>query len=317
MAARRTRKGAASHDVVAAAPAVGGGRGVPVASKRRKQRRAVPIAGPVQADEHGLRAALAPLDPSTAAEALALQGSWSVPARVVTWRGGSGPGGAHAGVVAEIPRVRGAAAPESIVSNALEEALAQLSGEARSTGPVSAACEPDEARRESIETGLAELHWCFARIEDGSYRVNAFESTSLARRAGRGAPGGVSQPILQLRVEALAGNDTVSASGRAGPRGERITSKGAVAYEAPHCLRALTLLALDANRRLRFARITVASAGAAVARIEWDAVLPAELPPAQALPVLVEAVACARAATEPALSALADAGLARAWLDLT
>ena len=79
---------------------------------------------------------------------------------------------------------------------------------------------------------------------------------------------------------------------------------------------ALVRYALETNRRLRLARLSLGTGGGAAAWVVWDAVIPAELPLAAALREGVGAVTAARALTEAPLRALADPIVADAYLAL-
>jgi hypothetical protein len=79
---------------------------------------------------------------------------------------------------------------------------------------------------------------------------------------------------------------------------------------------AMRLLALEANRRLRFARISVSEADGRAMRIVWDAVLPGELADTAAMERAIEALIGARAETLRPLRALGRASIASKYTDL-
>jgi hypothetical protein len=72
---------------------------------------------------------------------------------------------------------------------------------------------------------------------------------------------------------------------------------------------------LEANARVRLARIGVIPSGEGSARVTWDAVASPGVALEQALPAAVEAVVGAHAATRRELRALSHGAVARAYLD--
>ncbi len=78
--------------------------------------------------------------------------------------------------------------------------------------------------------------------------------------------------------------------------------------------RALALFALEANARLRFARLAMPSTSGERARVSWDVIVPAQAPP-DTLASAVEALTVARDETERALRALGTPAIADAFLN--
>jgi hypothetical protein len=79
--------------------------------------------------------------------------------------------------------------------------------------------------------------------------------------------------------------------------------------------RALALFALEANARLRLARLSVTAAVDGIVRAMWDIVLTAEVPLAHWLESAVEALTVAKAETDRALRALGGTSVAKAYLN--
>ena len=78
---------------------------------------------------------------------------------------------------------------------------------------------------------------------------------------------------------------------------------------------AIEVFALESNRRLRRARISVVRGDDEIVRVIWDAVAPSEPALGACLPPLVDAVSGARSETQRALSALSCDAVAQAYLN--
>lgn len=115
-------------------------------------------------------------------------------------------------------------------------------------------------------------------------------------------------------VHATAFGDSVRLRVEASGGGARVFVESAVPTADPESVRALMRFALEANARLRLARVSVAAHGGAV-RVTWDAVTSPGAALERAVPAVVEAVAGAHATTRRALRALGHAPVARAYLE--
>ena len=180
---------------------------------------------------------------------------------------------------AEVLHVGGLDAPK-LARGALDAARAWLAGEpyADDEAPI------DE---ESLEDGLAELPraWAWERAEDG-IRVHA---TAFGES-------------VRLEVEAVAG-------------GVRVMARSALPTPDPIASDALVHFALDANRRLRLARIGLSAADGGATVVTWDVVTPSGVVAGCGVPTAVEAVVRAHAATRRSLRALGHGPVARLYLD--
>ena len=145
--------------------------------------------------------------------------------------------------------------------------------------------------------------------------ANAETWRELVPRPSEVLPGG------SLRVHAPGEPGSVRLQLDALPGGAaRVWTASAVPVASPQVARALALFALDANRRLRLARLSLSAAthggttDRVIARVVWDAVLPAEVVGEDAVRAALEAVAAAHAETRRALRALSSRTLAEAYL---
>ena len=181
-------------------------------------------------------------------------------------------------LLAEVLRTSEADAPK-LARNALDVARAWLDGEAPSL---------PESDQDDLASALAELPaaWVWERSEGDDYRVHA---TAFGES-------------VRLAVSAVAG-------------GAQVIARSALATSELATRPALLRFALDANRRLRLARIGLTDLDDETTAVTWDAVTPAGLDLSRALPVAVEAVVRGHAATRRSLRALCHAPVARAYLD--
>jgi hypothetical protein len=226
-------------------------------------------------------ARLAPLAPERALAALRAQPALAAPAKLAL-----APGGA-AELWAEVPRQRDLALARRLASEALDEAANWLDQTAPLTGGARepALAAPGSARLPEVEVALAALAWPRERAADGAFHLYARSGIDAAR----------------VRVAEREGGCVV------------LSTETALRLAAPRALEALAHFALEVNRRLRLARVSVAADGGA-ARLVWDAVLPAELPADGALGLLAQALVGARAATLRAFAALNDPRVAESYL---
>ena len=225
-----------------------------------------------------LEATSEPIALPSAIAALERQPELAAPVKLIRLRAGD------AALMAEIPHALSRTASEDLAFRALETAWHWLAD-----GDAGAAAGADDAMLfERVEGVLEELHWSWERLESGGYRIDA-----------EGVEG-----IYRVRISVLADG---------GLRLSTSTTVRASAIEAKH---ALLHFALESNRRLRLARLSVATSEGGRARAVWDAVLPAALPPERTLIGALEAVVGARVATGRALGALGDPRVARSYLRL-
>jgi hypothetical protein len=193
-------------------------------------------------------------------------------------------GAGEAALMAEIPRALAEAVCEDLARRALEAGWRWLEG-----GDAKASAGGDDAKLfERVERALEELRWSWKRLEGGGYRVDAE----------------VPEGVYRVTIAALAVGEL------------RLSTSTTVRSRTVETRRALLHFALESNRRLRLARLTVAEAEGERARAVWDAVLPAVLPPESTLIDAVEAVVDARVATGRALGALGDPRVAQSYLRL-
>jgi hypothetical protein len=210
--------------------------------------------------------------------------------------------GVEAEIQAEIPLVAERRLCEKLADAALDEALLwpEIAGDSHepdfshnpgsslnpnslnpnSLNPNLATFSDDE-----IDSALSQTSWGFRQQDTGSYQIDAAP-----------APGHAMRVTLSRREGCLRASTTTSV--RAG---------------SVEVLRALATFALESNRRLRLARISVAD-GNEQADIVWDAVLPAPLPVAGALASIVDAVVYAQMFTRRSLNVLTDPRIAAAYL---
>jgi len=188
------------------------------------------------------------------------------------------------GLVGEVPRLVESRVGAALAHEAVERARVWLDeGE-----PDPGATSGESFTAEGLEELLGESPHPWQLLEDGACRLDV-------------AHGGVVGRMELRRV-------------RAG--GLWLCGRGAVGVGDGRSFLAQTRYALEANSRLRVARVSVGSGGGSAAWVVWDAVLPPELPREAALREGVGAVATARASTEAALRALATPAIADAYLAL-
>jgi hypothetical protein len=173
---------------------------------------------------------------------------------------------------------------ESAARLALEAGAAWLAGEVVSALPVGG--EPDS---DSISAGLAELPaaWAWEDEGGGAFRVHATSFGVSARVNGEVRDGAI---VASIRSAVPAEDLPVRA--------------------------ALLRLALEANRRLRLARVGVSFAGGTAALV-WDAIASPGLAVDRSLPISVQAVVGAHALTRRLFRALSDPVVALGYLDAT
>ncbi len=197
--------------------------------------------------------------------------------------------------IAEIARVADPHDCEKLAGQALDGLESWIdrgcpaNGEARWDGesPVIARDTADAADLE-ITGSLDKIGWSWEAVGEASYRVHATtDSGSIGR----------------LEIDRIGSNAL------------RVSSVSTVRVSDVVAKEALAHFALEANRRLRIARLTVPDTDDEAMQLVWDAVAPAELPVSAILPRLIEAVAFARAETSLALVALADECIANVYLD--
>ncbi len=197
--------------------------------------------------------------------------------------------------IAEIARVADPHDCEKLAGQALDGLESWIdrgcpaNGEARwdRESPVIARDTADAVDLE-IARSLDEIGWSWEAIGEASYRVHATTGSSS---------------IGRLKID------------RIGSSALRVSSESTVRVNDVVAKEALAHFALEANRRLRIARLTVADADDEAMTLVWDAIAPAVLPVSAVLPRLVEAVAFARAETSLVLVALADERIANVYLD--
>jgi hypothetical protein len=198
-------------------------------------------------------------------------------------------GGGEPALLAEVAHRGDPRAAEPQARDALRAALAWIKGDGRT--------QPNGAAPIDLAELLASLPWGSERREDGSYYVSTQD-------------GGVSARLL---VQAL------------GAASLRVSSSTSLKVDAPSAGRALPLFALEVNRRLRLARLSVTGIAEGSADVVWDAVLHAPSiagasPDAarleQALLEVTTAVAGARGETLRTLRALGTPRVAETYMRL-
>jgi len=172
---------------------------------------------------------------------------------------------------------------EQLVGDALDRALDWLAGEETAAGAA------DALPAEALETALAEAAraegFDWAPQADGGYRVRHPSLDAGAR----------------LHVHALAG-------------GARVSSQTTLAAPGEAAPLALACFALETNRRLRLARLSVRPEGERAITLVWDAVLPAGASLDVGLAERLVAVAATRARTRRAAAALLHGAVSDAYL---
>jgi hypothetical protein len=94
-----------------------------------------------------------------------------------------------------------------------------------------------------------------------------------------------------------------------------VSSHSAVIANDIVAVEAQAHFALEANRRLRVARLGVVGSSNGAVQTVWDAVVPGVVPVERVLPAAIDAVLFARLETGRELSALSDPQIAAAYLD--
>lgn len=218
-----------------------------------------------------------PVAREVAERALTRQPGLAWPAKLV-----AAPDGAT-GLVSEVPRLVEPSVGAALVRQAAHASLAWLDDDAPDGAP-----PDDDAASEGLEDLLSEAPHPFRRLDDGGYGLDVAHEGVVGR--------------IEVRATAAGGL--------------WLSARGAVGVGDGRSLPALVAFALEVNRRLRVARLSVGAGGGSAAWLVWDAVLPAGLPAGRALEEGVGAVATARALSEGALRALADPTVAEAFLAL-
>ena len=188
---------------------------------------------------------------------------------------------AEAGLLAEVPRALERERAEACVRTALDDAARWLED------PVDPAAAPDptQAAKVGLAEAAADLSGALGPQPGGALRLD----TPVGAR-------------LRLDVDA---NGTT-----------RIACEQRLEVVEPEPLHALARFALEANGRLRLARLAVSWDRSGVATVTWDALLPAGVPLGRTLADAVRAVSAAWAATHRTLRLLAGPKLAREFLQL-
>jgi hypothetical protein len=168
-------------------------------------------------------------------------------------------------------------------ADALERA-SRASASARAWLHGAGATEPPGRANRLLEEALCELAWSFEPLDAGALRVAVPFGDSTVRLRAEGFADGWIRASL----------DALLALGEA---------------DVP----TLQRFALEENRRLRFARVSLGAAGRSRARVVWDCVLPARADARDALVESASAVLCARSDTWPGLRALRHAPVAQAF----
>lgn len=238
-----------------------------------------------------------PLDPPHADD-LARQGELAAPAKLAMTEDGRGV------LIAEVLRVGGAEAPKR-VRGALDVARAWLAGETTGVEPA--------VEDEDLASAVAELPgaWAWERVEGAlRFHVHATAFGESVRLSVEAAPGGA-------RVRARTTLPTPAVTPPATPPVTSAATPAPIAGEARTCsaLEARMRFALEANRRLRLARIGLSASSAEATAVEWESITPAPMVSGEALSAAVEAVVRAHAATRRALRALGHEPVARSFLD--
>jgi len=197
--------------------------------------------------------------------------------------------------IAEIPRAANPHDCEKLASQALDGVESWIDRGFPARGETDAERELQIVARgnagsvdSEIARSLDETDWSWEESDSATYRV--FVTTA-------------SGSIGRVKIQRIGSNAL------------HVSSESTVQVSDIVAKEALTHFALDTNRRLRIARLTVSDADGEAMRLVWDAIAPAELGVSVALPRLIEAVAFARAETSLALVALADECIATLYLD--
>ncbi|MCP5040855.1 MAG: hypothetical protein GY944_07475 [bacterium] len=229
------------------------------------------------------RLSAGPVSLEQAGAALALQHSLNAPARFAV-----DPVG-EAYVCAELPKLLPRAESLKLAGEALDTALPLLDEGGRAAHRVQApASSPDMNVVAQLEAGLDASPWTARRREGAAFDLYVSLHCGDAVRVALTTRGQV------VRAEAQT---LLHASG-------------------DQALAALTCFALEANGRLRLARLGVVRNTRGELAVRWQAVLPVGLPVAHGVALLVEAVAHAQSATRRAVVALCSEDIATRYLRL-
>lgn len=210
--------------------------------------------------------------------ALSEQAELPAPAKLIVSEHGDG------GLLAEIPRIGERSRCEMSAHAAIEAAFAWLRGKV--SVPIPASAKGDWLAEGAVEKALERLPWPWEAVDDRTYRIHATDGLADCR----------------VEIHLYEGQLRVS------------TAPMALRANTPPVVEALQLFALEANRTLRLARLTITEAKETIVRALWDAYLPSTIEPDPALSEIVAAVVCARAETAPALRALRDPRLSFTYL---
>lgn len=215
--------------------------------------------------------------------ALARQSELPAPAKLAL-----GPDGGPE-LRAEVLRDRGVDAPKR-ARGAIDSARLWLNaGRSDVAGPGPEGLEAAETLDpEALLAGLGELPraWAWEPRDEGGFHVHATAFGASVRLVVEEA-GGAVRAIVRSALPAP---------------GERSAA-------------ALANFALDANRRLRLARIGLGARPGDALPVSWDAVASPGAPLERAVPAMVEAVVFAHAATRLSLRALCQEAVAQTYLD--
>jgi hypothetical protein len=203
--------------------------------------------------------------------------------------------GHHGCAIAEIPLVADPHDCKKLAGQALDSVETWLDSGCSSQAAATSGSEPPLVARDTddpidsvIARTLDETGWSWEPTGETGYRVQvATDAGSIGR--------------VEIR--------------RIGSNAVRASSVSTVEVNSVIARDALVHFALESNRRLRLARITVSSAAGEATQLVWDAVAPTALPVAAVLPRLIDAVGFARSETNLALVALSDESIAAAYLD--
>ena len=210
----------------------------------------------------------------------------------------SGNGAAY--LLAEVARVEDLSACVDRVLDAFELGVAPLLRAAPwgDSSPAGGSHAEQYSAADDVELtqGLDALPWSWQANDDGSLRVFAEVRDGARAQAAH------------VRVERLSGTGVL-----------RAAASLTLRLHAPHTRDALARFALEANARLRLARLSLADGSegdGAAARWICDAVVPTGAPTARAAVAAIEAVAFARVATGRSATALTDPDVAAGFLSL-
>jgi hypothetical protein len=231
----------------------------------------------IRVDPFTIEALVAPLPAELVYRSLRRQPELAAPAKLVLSDLG------EAGILAEIPRNGALYDGEQHARDGVEQALSWLDG----TGLASPSCA-GAAESTRLQETVASLPWTCERDEKGAYEVRVAEDCIQAR----------------VRIELSGG------------RFSRVTTSSAVPAASSDSDAALLIFALETSRRLRLVRLSVDESGSGARRVVWDVVLPLAICGDVLLTEAVSSLVGARAATTPALRALGDPEVARAYLEL-